>query len=130
MQELAAVFIGGGIGSLIRYAISLLWQHFSLHPNFQSTTMPWHTLAINVIGSLAIGCIYQYSERWGISAETRLFLATGVCGGFTTFSTFSYEGITLLREGYYSTFILYVLLSITLGMAAAVLPYAICSRSI
>lgn len=117
MKELLFVFIGGGTGSVFRYAISWFWkqQHWS-------AALPWPTLLANVAGCFLIGLFYQQSERWGLSSEVRLLLTTGLCGGFTTFSTFSYEGLNLLRGGQISAYILYALLSIGLGIAAALLP--------
>ncbi|MGM9713992.1 MAG: fluoride efflux transporter CrcB [Prevotella sp.] len=122
MKELCFVFVGGGLGSVMRYIVSLIWQHISLHPRFSQCVLPWPTLVVNVLGCLAISLVCQNSERWGLSPETRLLLTTGLCGGFTTFSTFSYEGLTLLRSGYTFAYILYVCLSVTLGLLAASLP--------
>ncbi|MCQ2058057.1 MAG: fluoride efflux transporter CrcB [Bacteroidaceae bacterium] len=122
MRELLLVFIGGGLGSSIRFAVSAYWKHLSLHPRYAGTVFPWPTFIVNILGCLLIGLFYQYSERWGMSYQTRLMLTTGLCGGFTTFSTFSYESISLLNGGYYVTFLLYVILSLVLGFAAAALP--------
>ena len=72
-----------------------------------------------MLGSFLIGLFYAWSVRFNMSEEMRLFLATGLCGGFTTFSTFSYENLMLLRQGSYSLFFLYVSASILLGIAAA-----------
>jgi len=125
MKELLFVFIGGGTGSVLRFTASVLWQHISLHPRFAGTVMPWPTLIVNVIGCFLISLFYKYSEQWGLSNEMRLLLTTGLCGGFTTFSTFSYEGLMLFREGYAGTYFLYVALSIILGLIAALLPFAV-----
>lgn len=118
MKELLCVFIGGGAGSVLRFAVSMLWQHLRLHPRFSAMVIPWPTLLVNVVGCLLIGLFYEYSERWGLSPAMRLLLTTGFCGGLTTFSTFSYEGITLLRHGYYGAYATYFLLSIVLGLLA------------
>lgn len=122
MKELFYVFVGGGIGSVLRFMVSMLWQHLSLHPRFENIVFPWPTLCVNILGCMLISIFYRYSEEWGVSPEMRLLLTTGLCGGFTTFSTFSYEGINLLRQGYTSTYVLYLVLSIILGLCAAALP--------
>lgn len=122
MKELLCVFIGGGAGSVVRFIASLLWRHFSLHPRFEHTIMPWPTLAVNVVGCLLIGLFYVHGERWGLSDEARLLLTTGFCGGLTTFSTFSYETVTLVHHGHLGTALAYVALSISLGLVAAFVP--------
>lgn len=71
------------------------------------------------MGSFLIGLFYAWSARFNLPTEIRLLLTTGLCGGFTTFSTFSNDGLTLLKQGYGSLFLLYVLLSIVLGILAA-----------
>ncbi|MCM1079479.1 MAG: CrcB family protein [Bacteroidales bacterium] len=124
MKELFFVFIGGGTGSVMRFIASMLWQHISLHPRFADTVMPWPTLIVNILGCFLISVFYKYSGQWGLTPETRLLLTTGLCGGFTTFSALSYEGMTLLREGYFGTYFLYITLSIVLGLLAAILPLA------
>lgn len=122
MRELLFVFLGGGFGSCIRFITSLLWRHMSLHPRYEAMLFPWPTFIVNILGCLLIGFFYQYSQQWNLSPETRLMLTTGFCGGFTTFSTFSYEGVALLQGGHYSTYAIYVTLSILLGLGAAFVP--------
>ncbi len=122
MKELLYVFIGGGTGSVLRFIVSMLWRHLSLHPRFEGVLFPWPTFVVNVLGCFLISLFYQCSERWGISPEMRLLLTTGFCGGFTTFSTFSYEGIGLLHEGHYCTYAMYLGLSIVFGLLAALVP--------
>ena len=122
MKELIYVFLGGGAGSVCRFFASMYWKHLALDPRFSDMHFPWPTFIVNVIGCLMISLFYQFSEKWGITPEMRLLLTTGFCGGFTTFSTFSYEGMTLIRSGFYSTYALYLLGSIFLGLIAAFLP--------
>lgn len=115
VKTLLLIFLGGGTGSLLRYAIQLM---ASSHLRIASIPFPWPTFGVNLVGSFLIGLFYAWSSRFNLSAETRLLLTTGLCGGFTTFSTFSHESLTLLRQGFYGTFILYISASILLGIAA------------
>ena len=122
MKELLYVFIGGGIGSSTRFTVSMLWKHLSLHPAFTNVVFPWPTFIVNVMGCFLISLFYLYSDRWGLSPEMRLLLTTGLCGGFTTFSTFSMEGLGLITSGNYHTYVAYLVLSIVLGLVAAAIP--------
>lgn len=86
------VTVGGGIGAAARYLLSA-WVHAAFGQAF-----PWGTLLVNVVGSFIIGLVMVLSlERGIVSPEVRLLLTTGFCGGLTTFSTFSYETLALLR---------------------------------
>ena len=111
---LITVFLGGGLGSLMRYGVQA-----AMHGRISPFLFPWATLSVNILGSFLIGMFYVLSARFNLSDEMRLFLTTGLCGGFTTFSTFSHEGMTLIRQGNYGTFLLYVTLSVALGVTAA-----------
>lgn len=122
MKELLYVFIGGGTGSAFRFVVSMLWKHLSLNPRYEGVLFPWPTFVVNIVGCFLIGLFYQCSERWGLSGEMRLLLTTGFCGGLTTFSTFSYEGISLVNNGHYAVYILYLLASILLGALAVFIP--------
>lgn len=113
LKTLIYIFLGGGTGSVLRYSIQL-----ALHERIVPYSFPWATFAINVLGSFLIGLFYTLSARFNLSAETRILLTTGLCGGFTTFSTFSHDGLVLIRQGFYEMFLLYTLLSITLGICA------------
>ena len=111
---LIAVFMGGGIGSLLRYAAQTL-----VHSSSSPLLFPWATFGVNVAGSFLIGLFYALSARFHLSDDVRLFLTTGLCGGFTTFSTLSHESVTMIRQGCYGTFLIYAAASIALGVAAA-----------
>ncbi len=111
---LITVFLGGGLGSLMRYGVQA-----AMHGRISPFLFPWATLSVNILGSFLIGMFYVLSARFNLSDETRLFLTTGLCGGFTTFSTFSQESLTLLRQGHYAAFALYTLASVAAGIAAA-----------
>ena len=113
-KEIIYIFIGGGTGSALRYCVQLL-----MHERIVPYHFPWATFAVNLLGSFLIGLFYALSERFHLSAEVRLLLTTGLCGGFTTFSTFSNDGINLLKGEFYGTFILYTSLSIGIGLVAA-----------
>ena len=94
MERLLLVALGGAIGSVLRYLVAtfaLAW----LGPGF-----PWGTLAVNLVGSFAIGLVQQLAtEGLVLSEDTRLFLSTGVMGGLTTYSAFSYETVRLMETG-------------------------------
>lgn len=113
-KEIIYIFIGGGTGSALRYCVQLL-----MHERIVPYHFPWATFTVNLLGSFLIGLFYALSERFHLSAEVRLLLTTGLCGGFTTFSTFSNDGINLLKGEFYGTFILYTSLSIGIGLIAA-----------
>ena len=112
MKQLLLVFMGGGLGSTLRYAIS----------NYLNSTengIPYGTFATNIIGSLLIGIILGLALKSNaISQNTMLFLATGFCGGFTTFSAFAYENHLFLKAGDFMSFSLYTLASFIIGFAA------------
>jgi len=94
IRTLFLIGTGGFIGSVFRYLTSVYANRLV------DSSFPYGTLAVNIIGSFVIGLIFGLSDRFNWpTPEWRLFLATGICGGYTTFSTFSYETISLLREG-------------------------------
>lgn len=130
MNSILMVFLGGGLGSVLRYLISMLGQHLRLNPLswWGQTLLPWPTLVANVLGCLLIGLFYSLSDRLGWSADTRLLLTTGLCGGFTTFSTLSNESVTLLRTGHMGMYALYLALTLILGISAVMLGNALGSR--
>ncbi|MDR0982941.1 MAG: fluoride efflux transporter CrcB [Culturomica sp.] len=114
-KEIIYIFIGGGIGSALRYLVQVV-----LHERIVPYNFPWATLVVNLLGSFLIGLFYALSERFHFSSEVRLFLTAGLCGGFTTFSTFSNDGLALLKDGFYGTFIMYTLISVGIGIIAVV----------
>ena len=112
------IFSAGGLGSLLRYVIGL-----ALPLSF----FPWATVGINVIGSFAIGLLGGLGSRMGWSDNLQLALTVGLCGGFTTFSTFSKEALSLVTTGRWGAFSLYVIGSVVLGLAATAVGF-MCSR--
>ena len=113
IKNILLVSIGGGIGSALRY-LCQRWI-YQLYP----VAFPWGTFLVNMVGCFLIGIFVAAADRTAvISTEWRLFLTTGICGGFTTFSAFAFENMTLLRSGALSWFLLYIFISIIVGIAA------------
>lgn len=112
MKSLFLVFIGGGFGSVLRYIIGK-WL------NNTETGVPYGTFAANILGSLLIGLILGYAAKNdAISENHTLLLATGFCGGFTTFSTFAYENHVFLKSGDFTSFAFYTIISFITGFLA------------
>jgi len=113
MKAVIFVGIGGGLGSILRYLVQIsVGKHVPIH-------FPLGTFLVNISGCFLIGIFYSLAVRHtGISPEWRLFLITGICGGYTTFSTYSYDGLILLKQGAGFSFILYMLGTVVLGLLA------------
>jgi CrcB protein len=113
VKSLMVVGFGGFIGTAGRFLISRYFQ-----VNITSV-FPWSTFIVNIIGCLLIGIIYGISEKGDfLSPEIRLFLTVGICGGFTTFSTFSNDAFLLFRQQEWVRFALYTSLSFFIGLLA------------
>ena len=118
MKQLLIVGLGGFIGSIARFLVSKLNLYWNLY------SIPFGTLTINVLGSFVIGFLAGISSKSEIiSPSLRLFLMVGVCGGFTTFSSFTNENLTLMQNGQFASVLLYTGLSIFLGFLAVYLGY-------
>lgn len=116
-KDIILVGIGSGIGGICRYLISLFMSQ-------ARNGFPWGTFMVNVAGCLLIGILWGATSRLqNISPSLSLLLMTGFCGGFTTFSTFSKEGLTLLHANSYILFLSYVIGSVALGLMAVALGY-------
>ncbi len=115
IKNILLIGLGGGIGSMGRYLASLLLMNKSF---------PVATLLINISGSFIIGLVAAYAlkNEW-FAVNWKLFLATGICGGFTTFSAFSLENLQLLQQGKYLWALLYIAASIVLGLMATFFGY-------
>lgn len=121
----AAVALGSGLGSLLRYTIGL-WLGQPLLSQF-----PWATLTVNMLGSLLIGWITGVqlpAEHWFNSAVCRQFMVTGFCGGFTTFSVFSLETLALLEQGRWSLAGAHIAATLGLMMLAVIVGSALAGR--
>ena len=115
------VALGGAVGSVLRYGLSLLFNPVSTTPVF-----PWGTFLANILGCFFIGLLAQItSEQGRISPEAKLLQMTGFCGGFTTFSTFSLEGVQMLRAGAHGLWFLYSAGSLFLGLGAVYLGFVV-----
>ena len=111
MLNILAVGAGGFIGSVLRYVIGLI-------PVTETFVFPIKTFAINVIGCLLIGVIaMSVSKNIELNPQMLLFLKVGLCGGFTTFSTFALETSDLMKSGHMGIAFLYVVLSVIVGIA-------------
>lgn len=110
--------LGGFIGSIARYFVS------RLNLTFDVLSIPLGTLLVNILGSFILGFLTGIASKSVLlSVEWRMFLMVGLCGGFTTFSTFSGENLMLLHSGQILSLFLYTGLSITLGFAAVYMGY-------
>jgi CrcB protein len=113
IKNLLIVALGGGTGSILRYVIQKIMQPHSL------SAFPAATFLINIAGCFLIGLLwglFYKSENWG--DEMKLLLMPGLCGGFTTFSAFTLEGIGLLKENKIGLFLTYIAASVLLGLLA------------
>jgi CrcB protein len=115
MKNILLVGLGGGLGSMARYLCQRLSASLLFHP------IPWGTLGVNIIGCLLIGIFWGLSfKNFDSNEHWKLFLMTGICGGFTTFSAFTLEGIGLLKEDKLFLFFGYVAGSVVLGLLATI----------
>jgi CrcB protein len=115
IKNILLVGLGGGIGSILRYVASIM---------LTTKRFPYATLSINILGSFVIGLVLAFSiKNEHFANNWKLFLATGICGGFTTFSAFSLENMQLLQSGKTGVAFLYIALSVVLGIAATFAGY-------
>ena len=120
MTHILLVAAGGALGSVLRYLVGL-WTLRSFGPSF-----PWGTLTVNITGSFLIGVFAEViARKFGASAEMRVFLITGILGGYTTFSAFSLDAITLFERGEPVTALIYVVSSVLLSALAVFVGLAL-----
>ena len=113
MKNLLLIFIGGGLGSVLRYAVQHLMRGIAWY------SFPYGTFLVNIIGCFFIGFFAFYiGKHADDNLQWRLFLVTGLCGGFTTFSAFSYENVVLINDHRIFVFLSYTFGSVALGIIA------------
>jgi CrcB protein len=111
IRNLLLVGVGGGFGSILRWLVQKWFATYFPH------SFPWGTFAVNSLGCLLIGIFWGLLFRSNsLTADWQLLLMTGFCGGFTTFSAFTLEGINLLRENKTGVFSMYVATSVIIGL--------------
>lgn len=113
IKNILLVGLGGGIGSIVRY-LCQRWFAISYPQPY-----PWATFGVNIVGCFLIGIFWGLTfKSFAANESWKLFLMTGLCGGFTTFSAFTLEGIGLLKEQRTGLFFLYIITSVVLGLVA------------
>ncbi len=114
IRHLIYIGAGGFIGSVSRYVVSKFIDRFAI------SSFPFGTLAVNIAGCFLIGLIYGLTEKgFLLNSGLRLFLVVGICGGFTTFSTFAHENIMLMKNSAFLYTAFYISMSVFFGMLAA-----------
>ncbi|HTK48677.1 MAG TPA: fluoride efflux transporter CrcB [Gemmatimonadaceae bacterium] len=125
MKTFWAVALGAGVGGVSRYLLASAIQQRA------GTAFPWGTFVVNVSGSLLLGFLLRYALATpSLSVEMRALLTTGFCGGYTTFSTYSYETAALLEDGQYSRAGLYAVASVLLALAGTIAGFALAREAI
>ena len=120
-KQLILVFLGGGLGSVMRFGVGRLLQYYQLN-----TTFPWATFSVNIIGSFLIGLLlaseFIMTDNYNV---VKSFLIIGFCGGFTTFSSFAYENFYLIKQGQLGIFLTYSIISLIIGITAVYLGWLV-----
>ena len=117
MKSFLLVFIGGGLGSALRYLVAIAMNQYS-------KVLPFGTFTVNILGCLLIGMILGYAQRENtLTSNQTLLLATGFCGGFTTFSAFANENLELIKNGEIFNFSVYTIGSILVGVLAVYIGF-------
>jgi len=124
MKIIIAIGAGSFIGGVCRYLLTLLIQTKT------TTNFPLGTLIVNILGCFFIGLVFGFFDKGQVSHEWKLFVATGILGGFTTFSAFSIETFTLFREGHAEYALIYVFASVLLGLAATYIAYLTATQTV
>ena len=122
MKSFLLVFLGGGLGSALRYLVTSAMNQYS-------KVLPFGTFTVNILGCLLIGMILGYAQRENtLTSNQTLLLATGFCGGFTTFSAFANENLELIKNGEIFNFSVYTIGSILVGVLAVFIGFYLTNR--
>ena len=122
MKSFLLVFLGGGLGSSLRYLVTIAMNQYS-------KVLPFGTFTVNILGCLLIGLILGYTQRENtLTSNQTLLLATGFCGGFTTFSAFANENLELIKNGEIFNFSVYTIGSILVGVLAVFIGFYLTNR--
>ena len=122
MKSFILVFLGGGLGSGLRYLVAIAMNQYS-------KVLPFGTFIVNMIGCLLIGLVLGYAQKENtLTSNQTLLLATGFCGGFTTFSAFASENLELIRNGELFNFSIYAIGSVFLGIVLILIGYLLVNK--
>ena len=122
MKSFLLVFLGGGLGSSLRYLVTIAMNQYS-------KVLPFGTFTVNMLGCLLIGLILGYAQKENtLNSNQILLLATGFCGGFTTFSAFANENLELIKNGEIFNFSVYTIGSILVGVLAVFIGFYLTNR--
>ena len=122
MKSFLLVFLGGGLGSGLRYLVTIAMNHYSKF-------IPIGTFTVNMLGCLLIGLIIGYAQKENtLTSNQTLLLATGFCGGFTTFSAFANENLELIKNGEIFNFSFYTIGSVLIGILAIFIGFYLTNR--
>ena len=122
MKSFLLVFLGGGLGSSLRYLVTIAMNQYS-------KVLPFGTFTVNMLGCILIGLILGYAQKENtLTSNQTLLLATGFCGGFTTFSAFANENLELIKNGEIFNFSVYTICSILVGVLAVFIGFYLINR--
>ena len=122
MKSFILVFLGGGLGSGLRYLVAIAMNQYS-------KVLPFGTFTVNMLGCLLIGLVLGYAQKENtLTSNQTLLLATGFCGGFTTFSAFANENLELIRNGELFNFSIYAIGSLFLGIVSILIGYLLVNK--